>query len=456
MPFNPTPYQRRWEALDNALDVLLERYRDLMNESSSRRENTIYTLLVRLRRFARGHFHFFLDGFTTKEYVDLAAVPDRADFGRPAYVTGYGLEDFVMTRILDQIAEDTAVIQQASEQRELLWRLALEEVARRNNFTQSLIDVDRLAYRALHMLEPYLDNDSMTALTYFRRSTNVRVVPYAPIALIGIPMTTIGVNRGIGIVEDLLAIPHEVCHYLFWNGRTNGRSIRDELVKTVAGSPAAHWLEELFADAVGCAIAGPAAARSMLEMQVTEAGPAFTAADGPHPTPALRPLLYAYALDALDMPSSAETIRQEWQRHLDDRRVFVDRTHLYAAYGMIDAVFDIVKPASIAPAKRWSEDVPFPELYENFVTRTASFPDVITDEELDPPGFDVIPEWQDVAGVFLGRADLSSISPAWGGVTAAHSTPPPANPLKFSADEWIKLFEFGGWTTEGPNIKGHG
>ena len=49
------------------------------------------------------------------------------------------------------------------------------------------------------------------ALTYLQKSYETRVIPYAEVCLIGIPFTS------VRLTEDLLAIPHEVGHYVFWN-----------------------------------------------------------------------------------------------------------------------------------------------------------------------------------------------------------------------------------------------
>ena len=90
----------------------------------------------------------------------------------------------------------------------------------------TLEDVDKLTYAGLKMLRPYLSTEeTFTVLTYFRRSANVRVLPYAPVALIGVPLTGIGLSTEGGVSTDLLAIPHRWAIISTGMGRPTGRSM---------------------------------------------------------------------------------------------------------------------------------------------------------------------------------------------------------------------------------------
>jgi hypothetical protein len=135
------------------------------------------------------------------------------------------------------------------------------------------------------------------------------VVPYAPIALIGIPFAATRVKR------DLLAIPHEVGHYVFWNTPA-GRAFARHLPAWVDDHPVGGWLEETFADVFSGLVAGPIGALSLQELLVWHSQEAFTAsdADDEHPTPILRPYIGAQALrrrDAGQRPV-ADKLDQRW------------------------------------------------------------------------------------------------------------------------------------------------
>ena len=188
--------------------------------------------------------------------------------------------------------------------------------------------------------EKLLDNSS--AITYHRQTATSRVVPYAPVALIGVPVTSLLETR------DLLGIPHEFGHYLYWNrlrqeGERNLRDnwICDDTFRTAiddlpldANDPVRTWEEEIFADVVGCMIGGPVAALSLQDLQRTVSYEAFFSREGVHPTPAIRPLICLAALEAMPsaaedleaMPSAAEDLEGRWRETLcEDYGILIDK-----------------------------------------------------------------------------------------------------------------------------------
>jgi hypothetical protein len=83
---------------------------------------------------------------------------------------------------------------------------------------------DELAIGAMMMFKGSFALDRFaTAITYTWTTNTSRVIPYADVALIGLPISVLG-NQ-----EDVLAIPHEVGHFLFWNGK---KTTVDPFVKT--------------------------------------------------------------------------------------------------------------------------------------------------------------------------------------------------------------------------------
>src|SRR5712692_7881671 len=192
-------WQARWQALDQTLADMDARYTEVANDVP--RMNTLRTLGQSLRQFAADQFNFFYDGFgfgNPKPKYRLKTLPQ--DNYPPEHV-------FAVT--LEQIGFDIEVIQRAANQ-----RIAAEEQAKNGPCAakDALAQADVLAYAAL---KPAQDNGLLpyerpTVVTYFQKDTSIRVVPYAPVALIGVPFSCTTVPT------DFLAIPHEVGHYVFW------------------------------------------------------------------------------------------------------------------------------------------------------------------------------------------------------------------------------------------------
>lgn len=450
-----TVWERRWISIHNTLEILLKRYEEFLQEGESRRENTIFELLLQVQRFGSGQFYFFHDGFYTKQFVDLLPIPDAQEFPNPSYITGYPIEEHILANTLAQITEDLVVVQRASEQRLIAMQRAEQGHEERESIISTLVQVDKLAHSALRMLHVYLESPNEVALTYFRKSANVRVIPYAPVALIGIPTTAVGLDGQIGVVEDLLAIPHEVAHHVYWNGKADsGASLQAELAARTQYSPVAHWTEEIFADVVGCLVGGPVVARSFIDLMVTNIGTAFDHSHDPHPSPAIRPFLYARTLDAMGMSTIADEVRGVWRDVLDARSTFPNRAHLYAAYEVVDSVLAIIDHEDLAHWLRWSEEAAYDELYSNLDSRFAELADQVSEEELDPQSSGELPSWQEIAARLLQNDDLDTLPEDWA-VQLSSAEPSSAgqssgSALQISAYDWLKIFDFDGWIAAGP------
>lgn len=154
-----------------------------------------------------------------------------------------------------------------------------------------------------------------TAITYFQKTPDIRVIPYAPVALIGVPFTCTQCLR------DLLAIPHEVGHYVFWRGEIGGKHIYEILYEQV---PRQHewcrrWREEVFADVYGCLLAGPTMALDFQDLMLVKSRKRFVSGDGTHPVPALRPYIYSQVLESMELGSWVEPLDKRWQACLSER-----------------------------------------------------------------------------------------------------------------------------------------
>ena len=170
---------------------------------------------------------------------------------------------------------------------------------------------DKLAQLALNVAIDGGLLPQCTVLTYFNKSANIRLMPYAPLALIGLPFTATEASM------DYLAIPHEVGHYVYHHAP----GLAAELHARIPLYPdwINHWLEEIFADVYGSLVAGPLIGLSFQEILLDNAQKKFVADDGAHPPDAVRPYGYSKALHQLGYPKAAAALDDLWQTRLATR-----------------------------------------------------------------------------------------------------------------------------------------
>jgi hypothetical protein len=304
-----TFFERRRDALLNTLTEMERYYGAFPAEPQL---PTLCATTKRLKDFTSGILTFFDAGFAQQKLAWDGYPPNN-----------------VFSVLLDQIAFDMEVIRRAADQRITSGSMALK---------QRLKEADNLAWQTLQPavgdskpLEP-----GTTVVTYFQKSPMARVIPYANVALIGIPFTSVDETR------DLLATPHEVGHYFFWRARdvvpppeppltgeahyfyrTVIKQAVDELKALITlGHPefdcwCHSWLEELFADAYGCWTAGPVSALTLQDIQANRAASEFVESDGDHPAPVLRPYTAWKVLAArLVDPAVLSLLKSRWQEIL--------------------------------------------------------------------------------------------------------------------------------------------
>lgn len=274
-------WKDRWDSLKGTMEALVTRYQD--PPSPLPRKTTLHSLVRCLQAFAEDQFHFFHDGFGAHDHFILQTSEE------------YPLEH-VLWVVLDQIAHDLEVIQRAAEQR-------------LSGFATTLDKADKLAWQALQPVvggSNLVEDGRTTVVTYFHKSPNIRVVPYAPVALIGIPFTCTDVPR------DYLATPHEVGHYVFWRGRGVRAALRSSLPKE--RQYCHQWMEETFADVYGCLIAGAVIALDFQDLQLETSKKDFIEHDKAHPSPILRPYIYTKVLAEEGSQSRdwAKQLRRYW------------------------------------------------------------------------------------------------------------------------------------------------
>ena len=126
------------------------------------------------------------------------------------------------------------------------------------------------------------------------------------------------------VFGDLLAIPHEVGHYVYWHSALHGNHRPVE----VYGSVFAHqpqwvlqWMEELYADLYGYVIAGPVAALQLMNILQATDRKSLLFDDGEHPIPILRLYAAVDALTLLHFPKTAQALEKTWSDWVETQKI---------------------------------------------------------------------------------------------------------------------------------------
>jgi hypothetical protein len=442
-------WERRWQSLDNTMAYWLE---TASAHSGIQRQETLQGLLAGLRAFGASQMHFFLQGLAEKPPYRLEP-------------SAHYPWEYVFRTTIDQIGYDLDVILRAGQQRMAGW---LPEAAH-----QTLDLADQLAYRALQpaLAQGLIDQDT-TVVTYFQKAVNVRLVPYAPVALVGIPFTAIDNPR------DLLAIPHEVGHYLFRSGRIAEGRFAAVLSNQLAHQPHWYnaWLEEIFADVYGCLVAGPVSALSFIELVTDDPVDEFLANDHEHPPAAVRPAIYFSALKRMGEAEAVEKLAEHWKKLFEKRgnpekidlpdgeepvpisEVIEQLDHLVALILDDQYLGKLSAQGREGTYKRWSQGEGVEALYEAFL----SFKAKVMAESVPLPEIQHLPGSQ--SGDALSETDATGNGangqePKLGATglwidaikAAAERTARQQDPTFAVPPEiWTVLLDAGGWATEGP------
>jgi hypothetical protein len=167
---------------------------------------------------------------------------------------------------------------------------------------------------------------SAIGLAYFNKLALTRVVPYANVAFVGIPYSSLTRTR------DLLAIPHEAGHYVYWSktidehrGVARPQSTFNKVAAALKGKVSDwlyDWREEVFVDVYTAFVGGPAAAIAFQDHLLDSTAFSFDKHDGEHPIPLVRPLIHSAALGALFAIHG-----KSWQTHLEARWINLVKSH---------------------------------------------------------------------------------------------------------------------------------
>lgn len=422
----------RWCALKKAIQDTLDSFnRELPKADKDQYwATTLRVSLESLRDFGQQQVCFFIDGFNSE---NLAESPDFR-------------KEFALRRTLDQIAFDLTVMQQIRGQRVLGSELERE----------ALETADKLAYKALR---PAIEGELLAntaVLTYLQKAANVRVVPYAPVAFIGIPRTAIGAET----THDLLATVHEVGHYVFWHSKVkNGKetSLQAALRLRLPQEPAWRlaWLEEIFADVYGAVIAGPVLALGLQDVLFDNLN--LLENDLQHPQPVIRPYIYSETLRQLRVfPDAAKELDGRWEKKLQKRALQSDFRPKILETDMFkdiqtylqETIADILSILQPLSANRkdsvWSTDTDdLDNLYGDF-KKSLEQPEPSSSEEVrtelvvsDTPPVPIA--WHPGESRFRSLEFLQEAQNLG---------------LKLPPGLWTRLLDVGGWSTSGPEGDG--
>lgn len=256
-------YTSRWNSLEQTISDYLDSVPPAVPVLN--RVGIFNGLLSCLQNFAGSLLHYFDQKFRVSDQISEKYPPEH-----------------VFSTILDQVSLDFSVMRRAIDQRTSWPQEAID----------TLLRADKLAWDALQS-GINLISANTTAITCFQRMPSIRIIPYARVALVGIPFTCISVPH------DFLAIPHEVGHYVWQHGILDDQVLL-EVIRN--GIPASldrprRWLEEIFADIYGAMVGGPVIALDFQELQLRNNLHDFFSDDTVHPVPVLRPRIYTKVVE---------------------------------------------------------------------------------------------------------------------------------------------------------------
>ena len=404
-----TVWHDRWDAVNAIIGTMVKSYG---GSSVATKKDILCPLLDYFQQFATQHFNFFVGRCENGDLNKSAEYPFN----------------YVLRATLEQIESDLEVIRQAADQRTAF-----------PNVSSKIETADRLVYLALR---PAVKGDLFqqpTAITYFGTSLSIRVIPYASAALVRVPFTCGSTDL------DYLAIPHEVGHYVFWNGRSGPtkKHIHESLREATTGFKCKRWLEEIFADVYGGLVGGPALALDFQELQVESSQNGFDFDDNVHPKPSVRPQIHTRLFNRLGLPRLQDVLERNWQIKTVDRprpepeRATAGEAEIPDLIELADLVIDKTfefLPKSLFQSHGWWN---WPESSEGVETVDLSFEvdklaKRVTKKELATTPKQM--EWETWAGEFFNEGQ---------------GPVPRTGPVK--VDEWRELLKAHGWATKGPH-----
>lgn len=234
------------------------------------------------------------------------------------------------------VFEDIQTVEQAVTQRS--WQLTPDGQKQMGPQARALLVSDKLAMMALAPARPMLSANRSARpslpITFFSQDTYFHHTPYRDdLLLIGISYDHIllGLDRmeaesDLGTTNnealpafELMAIPHEVGHYLYQHGQLGGTPIAAITAQIFGDYPQLfNWREEIFADIYSCIVAGSLAALGLQALIASSANGTICASDGEHPTGDIRPFILTQILALLHEALGQHYPNQDVLAQLDE------------------------------------------------------------------------------------------------------------------------------------------
>ncbi|MCE7989417.1 MAG: hypothetical protein DYG89_50335 [Caldilinea sp. CFX5] len=437
--FNAKIWERRWEAVTLTMDQMLA------TPPARTRQKTLENVLTALQVFGDDQINFFLDGFGRKGKAFL----EPSTLYPPEYV---------LSATLNQIMHDLNVIGRAWEQRREGFASAIMQ--------DTLAKADQMANQALTPAIKHELLDPALVITYFQKDTNVRIIPYAPVSFIGLPLTCQTTPR------DLLAIPHEVGHYVYRYGRVGsgryaGCRLDAALPQRYSGQApwCAAWMEEIFADVYGGLVGGPVMALGFADLLRAAPREHFIHDDGEHPVAALRLGIYQTVFAKMKVDANVQEALQAQKAALQEEygnpTSFItaegDEIDLQHAEEQMAALVNLLlsnELASFRPAPLWPGNVTGADLpaalqqeFERAFATPAADPSKLADLQQPEAG---LLDLQAPEGEWNGKRSKRKVGATESWIDLIKAAVRSQDAITLPPNVWMALFDGSGWATEGP------
>lgn len=277
--------QAYWQCLGETLNHVIDSTEKAL-PSGARDERLMRAAFQQLRGFTQGQLRYFL------------AHPSPARYS----------SDYALGSLFHRAQQDLALLERAAHQR--AWGPLIVQ--------ESLARADQLARLALEPASRWLDQD-LIPLTYFSPTPCVRLLPYAPIALIGLPYTGVQAMADERYEpRDLLTLPRAAGAILLGHGALEEYDPLYPLPES-AGAPAwsRGWTGSVWMDVYACLIAGPLAALYAQDVQLQRSEAEFFQAQVDRPAPLMIPKVYTRVLERMGLSAWSASLYDRWSRHLN-------------------------------------------------------------------------------------------------------------------------------------------
>jgi hypothetical protein len=310
MDNNKVKIDERFEALKSDLNIYQEFWAFSPNQSIEKALHHVVTELINFLDQRRIEIDQFVAQASEDQpfLTELFETDPDQPLDEPTLNARLGyFRNFLLWTYLQKAIQDSHDIRRIAQQRDFYRGRG------QNNILQTLQQADQLA---LEYLKQAMENglvdiqqQSITPICYFDKTTSINRAPYTQLPLISLPITA------INSATDLFAVAHETGHFIYHHldpviaeqidnfaGLENPDSKYNQPYRpgeAYQGLKTSAWVEEIFADVFASMVGGPdydRQFRDFLLLGVALTQEAFEEDDGDHPPIMIRP----YALQNPD------------------------------------------------------------------------------------------------------------------------------------------------------------